>query len=403
MASSSREASAKVKAEKLRSDEKGKRMAQFCMSENNRLCHDLTLSTAEQRYCLLFQQSLAGIYTTTIDGVIVDCNDAMASMLRYDSREGLMARAASDLYFGDVDRRAFLRRLRRKGKLVNSECVLRCSDGAPIHVLENVALVPDEQGSPSIIHGNMVDITDRKRAEDALRESERRHRTMANELRRLADHQEKVREGERARIARELHDEFGQALTALNMDLHWLATRSSNDSSEVGLRIRAMTRLVASTTETLQRICTDLRPTVLDDFGLIAAIDWGAKQFQRRTGVLCRVRLPRKNRCPLPSDQATSVFRIFQKSLTNVGRHAHATEVNVILRIKNGQVTMSVSDNGVGTRADQISSTESLGLIGMRERALAWRGHVEFTASPSKGSTVSLRMPVAPNGTEDDR
>lgn len=358
------------------------------------------MSPAEQRYCLLFQQSLAGIYTTTLDGRILDGNDAMAAMLGYESRADLMSRRASDLYFEGSDRRDFLRRLRKSGKLMNSECRLKRKDGTAVFVLENVSLAPDENGRPRILHGNTVDITDRKLAEEALRKSEHTHRALAAELRRLADRQETVREGERARIARELHDEFGQALTALNMDLHWLAAREPEGKAEVRSRIEAMAQLVGNTAETLHRICADLRPTVLDDFGLIAAVEWEAREFQRRTGIRCRVRLPRRSRCPLPKEQATAVFRIFQASLTNVGRHAHASEANTTLTIRNGFLTMSVSDNGKGISSRAISDANSLGLIGMRERALAWGGQLDLSGSRAKGTTMILRMPVAPGGRE---
>jgi signal transduction histidine kinase len=246
----------------------------------------------------------------------------------------------------------------------------------------------------------MVDITDRKRAEEALRESGQAYRALTDELRRLADRQEAVREDERARIARELHDEFGQALTALNMDLHWLSGRVRDGKAEVRSRIEAMAQLVGNTAETLHRICADLRPTILDDFGLIAALEWESREFYRRTGIRCRVRLPRRSRCPLPKEQATAVFRIFQESLTNVARHAHASEAHATLTIRNGLLTMSVSDNGKGISSRAISDANSLGLIGMRERALAWGGQLDLSGSRAKGTTVTLRMPVAPGGPE---
>jgi len=371
-----------------------------CPPDPARPCMNLLEAHPEHRYCLLFQQSLAGIYTTTVDGRMLDCNEAMANMLGYKSRADLMSLPSSQLYVTPSDRRDFLRRLRKSGELANAECRLKRRDGTQIYVLENVSLLPDEKGRPRIIHGNMVDITERKRAEESLRESEQAHRTLTHELRRLADRQEAVREGERARIARELHDEFGQALTALNMDLHWLAARMQEGKAEVRSRIRAMAQLVGNSAETLHRICTDLRPTVLDDFGLIAALEWEARVFQRRTGLSCKVRLPRGIRCPLPKEQATAVFRIFQEGLTNVNRHAHASEVIVTLSIRKGLLTMSVSDNGRGITTREVSNAHSLGLIGMRERALAWGGELDFSGSRKEGTTVILRMPVAPGGSE---
>jgi len=361
---------------------------------------NLLLSHPEHRYCLLFQQSLASIYTTTADGRILDCNEAMVDMLGYESRGDLISRPAPDLYFAPADRRDFLRRLRKNGKLVNTECRLKRRDGTAIHVLENVNLLPDETGKMRIIHGNMVDITERKRAEEVLRESEQTHRLLVGELRRLAGRQESVRESERTRIARELHDEFGKALTALNMDLHWLSKRVQDGKADVRSRLKAMTGIVSKTADTLHRICADLRPSILDDFGLMAALDWEAREFQHRTSIPCRVRLPKKTRCPLRKEQATAVFRIFQESLTNISRHACASEANMILTIDEGLLTMSVSDNGKGITPRDVSDANSLGLIGMRERALAWGGQVNLSGSRRKGTTMTLRMPVSPNGLE---
>lgn len=361
---------------------------------------NLLVDHPEQRYCLLFQQSLASIYTTTTEGRILDCNEAMVNLLGYESRGELMSRRASKLYASSGDRRDFVCQLEKHGKLVNAECRLKRKDGTVIHVLENVNLLPDETGKMRIIHGNMVDITERKRAEEALRASEQSHRVLAEELRRLADRQETVREAERTRIARELHDEFGQALTALNMDLHWLLGRIDQERAEVRRRIKAMAELVNKTTETLHRICADLRPPMLDDFGLIPAIEWQAREFHRRTGIRCRVKLPQRKRCPLPAEQATAVFRILQASLTNVSRHACASEVTVSVTIRGALFTMAVRDNGKGISPRAITARRSLGLIGMRERALAWGGTIELTGSPTKGTTVMVRMPVGPGTRE---
>lgn len=371
-----------------------------CTPDPARPCMNLLLAHPEHRYCLLFQQSLASIYTTTADGRILDCNEAMVDMLGYESRGDLMARPAADLYFAPADRRDFLRRLQKNGKLMNAECRLKRKDGSTIHVLENVNLLPDETGKMRIIHGNMVDITERKRAEEVLRDSEQTHRFLAGELRRLAERQENVRESERMRIARELHDEFGKALSALNMDLHWLAERRRDDQPEVRSRLKAMTEVVSKSADTLHRICADLRPSILDDFGLIAALEWEADEFQRRTGIPCRVHLPKKNCCSLRKEQVTAVFRIFQESLTNVSRHARASETKVSLVIDNGLLTMTVSDNGKGIPSRALADANSLGLIGMRERALAWGGQIEVAGSRRKGTTVTLRMPISPNGLE---
>ncbi|MEK7711147.1 MAG: PAS domain-containing sensor histidine kinase [Planctomycetota bacterium] len=358
------------------------------------------ISAAEQRYCLLFQQSLAGIYRTTTDGRMLDCNDAMAAMLGYESRAELLSRRASDLYFSQSDRRQFLRRLRETGKLVNSECRLKRKDGTTIFVLENVSLLPDDRGKLMVIQGNMVDITERRHMEEALRNSEQAHRNLVEELRRLTDRLNAVREDERTCIARELHDEFGQTLTALNMDLHWLTKRSWRDAEKTCARLDAMVGLVGKTMDTLRRICADLRPTILDDFGLIAAIEWQAREFERHSRIRCRTSLPVRTTRLLPKEQTTAVFRILQESLTNVARHAHASNVIVKLAIQRDVLILSVQDDGKGIGRRQMTDARSLGLLGMRERVLPWGGRLDIVGVRQKGTTVTLRIPVVPS-TED--
>lgn len=354
-------------------------------------------ATSEWRYRLLFELNLAGVYRTTLDGRILDCNESLAAMLGYASREEVMALRAQDLYLKKTDRDAFLRRLRKTGVLTNSEFCLKRKDGTPIYILENVTLVPDASGELTIIQGTAVDITERKHAEEALRESEQRYRVLVDDLRNLAQHLQTVRDEERARVARELHDELGQALTALSMDLHWLRGRAWHDAEATHARLASMSQLLGTTIQSVRRICADLRPTALDDLGLTAAIEWHARQFQSRTGLRCRVSLP--GRMPdLPREQATAVFRILQESLTNVARHAGARQVSVGLKVRKGDLMLKVQDNGRGINKRQANDSRSLGLAGMRERALRWAGQLTITGVAGKGTTVLLRMPLECDG-----
>ncbi len=350
--------------------------------------------TPDERYRLLFSQNLAGVYCTTLDGRILDCNESMAAMLGYESRQELLSHPAEDIYFEVADRESFIARLRKTGGLTNSELRMRCKDGTPIYILENVSLVEGEEGAPTIIQGTMVDITERKRAEEALRESEQQYRHLVESLRRLAQHQQTVRDEERARIARELHDELGQVLTALNMDLHWLQGRSWHESETTQARITSMCDLMSTTLQAVHRICADLRPAVLDDYGLTAAIEWLAHDFELRTSINCQVSLPAAT-LNLPNKQATAVFRIFQESLTNIARHGQASEAKVSLGIEAGTtLVLTVRDNGVGITEKDASDPNSLGLAGMRERALRWGGHMEILGIPGEGTTVTLHMPT---------
>jgi len=351
------------------------------------------VTSADQRYALLFDRNLAGVYCTTLDGRILDCNESLATMLGYGSREELLSQHASALYFEPADREDFLARLRRTGLLSNSELRLRRKDGRAVFILENVNLVADAAGRPAIILGTAVDITERKRAELALFQSEVRYRSLAEDLRRLTHHLHTVREEERARIARELHDELGQSLTALSLDLHWMGRRAGLDDEETQSRLHSMVELVGRTIQSVRRICAELRPAVLDDLGLAAAMEWQADEFQKRTGLRCRLTLPRY-RLGLPSEHATCLFRIFQESLTNVARHARATEVRARLRVAGRRLVLCVCDNGVGMTREQAGGPGSLGLAGIRERALQCGGRVRVSGTPGQGTTVLMRMPI---------
>lgn len=235
------------------------------------------------------------------------------------------------------------------------------------------------------------EIAERKRAEEQLKNS-REH------LRNLAAHLQSVREEERTRIAREIHDELGQTLTGLKMDLSWLGSKLSEDGGDV-LRalllekINAMSKLINATIQEVRKIATELRPGVLDDLGLTAAIEWQAQEFQTRTGLQCMVTLPPED-VTLDQERSTAIFRIFQEILTNVARHANATTVNSRLTADAGHLILEVSDNGQGITESEISGSKSLGLLGMRERALLLGGEVHIRGIQGKGTTVMVRLPL---------
>ena len=227
------------------------------------------------------------------------------------------------------------------------------------------------------------EIAERCRAEERLRESEER-------LRALAAHLQSMREEERADIAREIHDELGQVLTGLKMDVTWLAARLAEPA--LADKTEAMSGLVESSIRAVRRIATGLRPEVLDDMGLVAGIDWQAKEFQKRTGIRCRLKLPAEGTAFGP-DQSLTTFRIFQEILTNVARHAQATRLEVELSVADGRLVLAVSDNGIGIPAERASGRRSLGLLGMQERALRLGGEVSIEGAAGKGTRVTLALP----------
>lgn len=230
---------------------------------------------------------------------------------------------------------------------------------------------------------------ERKQAEADLRNSR-------DQLRGLAAKLQSVREEERKLITRDIHDELGQALTGFKMDLAWMRNRlASEDPStrpQLLQKIAEMGTLVDATANTIRKLCTELRPGILDDLGLTAAIEWQAREFTKRTGIRCAVTTQAEN-LELDPNQTTAAFRIFQEILTNVARHAQASRVNVRLEATAKELVLEASDNGRGIRETEIDGTKSLGLVGMRERALILGGVLELRGVPGKGTTVTVRLP----------
>ena len=221
----------------------------------------------------------------------------------------------------------------------------------------------------------------------------RKLKTSEQELRDLYNRLEAVREEERTRIARDIHDELGQMLTALKIDLSWLQKRLDSKQATVQDRAKTMSHLLDRTIKSVQEISTNLRPEVLDMLGLTEAIEWQVQEFQKRTGTECSMS-PGTGDLELDADLSTAVFRIFQETLTNVARHAEASELNIEFYEKEGELVLKVQDNGKGISEDKISHPKSLGLLGIRERALLWDGEVKISGAQGQGTTVVVKIPL---------
>ena len=220
-------------------------------------------------------------------------------------------------------------------------------------------------------------------------EIERSHR----QLRDLYQQMHEVREGERVRIARELHDELAQWLTALKMDVSWLAGRLPSGDDRLRDRVERMKQLVDTTVTSVRRIAADLRPAMLDDLGLVPAIEHLLHAFSQRTGIVVGLDTSTGDiefREPL----ATAVYRMVQEALTNVARHARATEVRVTIRVKGEELTVSAWDNGIGINVSKLQSGKSLGILGIKERARTLGGGADIRGAGQGGTVVEIRVPV---------
>lgn len=234
------------------------------------------------------------------------------------------------------------------------------------------------------------EIAERERAEGQLRAS-------LEQLRALAARLQNVREEERTYIAREIHDELGQACTAIKMDLALIGRKATKRQARLRAKVESAMQLVDNMIVTLRRIASELRPRTLDDLGLSAALEWKAHDFQTRTGIQCRLILPQEP-IALDSERSTAVFRIFQESLTNVARHAHATRVEARLEREGGDLILQIHDNGTGFDPGEANARKSLGLVGMQERALLVNADFKIETVPGAGTTVTLRIPAPLSG-----
>lgn len=215
------------------------------------------------------------------------------------------------------------------------------------------------------------------------------------QLRALAARLQTIREEERTDIARELHDELGQALTALKMDVAALISHLPARSKTLRERAQNISEQIDATIKTVRRMASQLRPGMLDDLGLAPSMEWYAQEFQTRTGIAVETNVVEEE-LALNHAQATALYRIFQETLTNVARHAHATRVHAKLAIEREQLVMEIADNGRGFDAQEVRGKRSLGLLGMRERAEMVQGTLEIRGAPGKGTTIVARVPLAP-------
>jgi len=230
------------------------------------------------------------------------------------------------------------------------------------------------------------DVTQRVKAEEALRESR-------EEIRNLALAASAVREQEKSRIARELHDELGQALTALKIDVGWLREHLGGVPEPVLAKLASMQVLLDGTVSAARRISSDLRPLMLDDLGLVAACEWLAHSFEQRTGTPCEL-VVGTGELDLPDPYATAVFRVMQESLTNIAKHAEASQVEATLERQGETVTLVVRDNGRGFDIAAPRKEGSYGMVGLRERAYLLGGDIRVQSAPGEGTLVEMRIPM---------
>ncbi|HEY0846482.1 MAG TPA: CHASE domain-containing protein [Noviherbaspirillum sp.] len=244
---------------------------------------------------------------------------------------------------------------------------------------------PGNDDNTRLLRGTIMDITDRKHTMEALKRSQEL-------LRELTAHQDRVKEAERKRIAREIHDELGQTLLALRIDVSMLDARTAKSHPRLNEKVRGALHQIDATVKTIRTIINNLRPAVLD-LGLTAAIEWQVSEFRRRSGIACDLFMGEKE-FVVDDARATSLFRILQESLTNVIRHANASHVVIELYQEDNRLVMKITDNGVGIYPDSRKNANSFGLVGVEERIHALGGEFQISSAPGKGTTLTVYIPL---------
>jgi PAS domain S-box-containing protein len=403
---------------------KGVELPESGITERKRI--EDALKVSEVRYRRLFEAAKDGILILDADtGQITDANPFLQNLLGY-SRAELLGKMLWEIGpFRDIaaSRGAF-RKLQRKEYIRYENLPLETKGRRHRHV-EFVSNVYRENGT-RVIQCNIRDITARHQAEEALanfskelekrvddrtaelltanklikkmldegKRTEEKLTKSREQLRNLSGRLQFLLEEERTRISREIHDEMGQALTALKLDLSLMRRSLVSDGfAERSAKVHEIELTVNRIIRTVRKIATELRPGILDELGVAAAIEWMGKDFQNRTGLGCKVTIKAVDKVS-DTVRSTAIFRIVQETLTNIMRHAAASQVNVSLEKKDDTLILAVRDNGIGIEEGRISDTKSLGLIGIRERVLLLGGKAEISGKPGEGTVVRVILPV---------
>lgn len=339
------------------------------------------LARNEVKYRTLVEQAADAIMLFDKGGSLIDVNSGAESLLGY-TKEELLTMKMQDMLTAEENRtNPFRFELMLQGISKVRQRQMQKKDGTVVITEVRSQQLPDGRYL-SVIR----DLTERIKAEQELQH-------YYNQLKELNTYLQNVREDERTGIAREIHDELGQQLTVLKMDISWLSKKISDDKPEIREKLEGLIEMVDNTVKSVRRISSELRPSLLDDLGLPAAIEWHAQEFMKRTGLRIQTAIEQQE-MSLPGKLAITLFRVYQESLTNVARHADATRIQVSLKTDKKRLYMEVLDDGKGFLQTDIENKKTLGILGMKERIAIIKGEYEIESIPGKGTRVKVSVPL---------
>jgi PAS domain S-box-containing protein len=344
------------------------------------------LEDERQRYRELFDFAPEAYLLTDIYGVIHEANHTAADLLKVPVKSLLGKPLA--VYVSAEDKQPFYRLLvtaRDTTTRKIGEFTLRPRHHEPVQAEFTVLTTRDHRGMPITQRWLIRDITHRKQVESDLEQSRHQLETFATNV-------ETAGEEERARVAREIHDELGQTLTGLRLDIGMAKKQVPEDMTELHGKLDDISSTVVSTIQTVRRIMTDLRPSVLDEAGLIAAMEWQCRDFKARTGIHCRF-LSKENELDLDHEATNAIFRLSQEMLTNAAKHSGASRVTIELKQGQRWVQLEVRDNGRGITEEEINNPVTAGLLGMRERVRLLNGEITFQGAHGRGTRIRVKLP----------
>ena len=346
--------------------------------------HVRLIIQSEKKYKMLFESNPMPMWMLSLENFqIIDVNFAALSHYGY-TREEFLALDSRKMRPLEEESR-FLEDMRQRIQGVSNrgDWLHKKKGGELIHTEISVYDFESEDKPLRLVLSN--DISEQIRTEEKLKKS-------YDEIRGLASHLQDVREEERARIAREIHDELGQQLTGLKMDFSWLSRRMKHEDEFAKERITNSLTLLDDTIKTVRRIATELRPGILDDLGLVPAIEWQAEEFQKRFSILTHF-VTDIDQTSFPAGVSIGLFRICQESLTNIARHAYASKIEIVLNQEAENILLRIDDNGKGFQVERPGDRKTLGLLGMKERALMMGGKFQIESKRGQGTSVFVTIP----------